>query len=106
MEPGGFGVWSRPTIFPPLLVERSGVRVERRLPAEMGVEHGRAGCNLARPHEVDERGHGFALVDRVGDHALEPCTETDRLERVSVGNAVATGVPAVEQADLAVAQFA
>ena len=70
----------------------------------MRVEHPRAGLDPAVAHEVDQRRHRLSLVDRVGQHPLEPGAEADRLDRLRVGDAVGAGVPLVEEHDLVVAR--
>src|SRR5690606_38534939 len=72
----------------------------------MGVEHGGVARDLAVPHEVDETGHGLALVDRVDDDALEPAGEVDRLDRAVDGDAVQVARPSLEDGDLVVTKVA
>jgi hypothetical protein len=54
--------------------ERPGVGVERRLPAEVGVENPRSGLDPPGTDEVDERRHRLAFVDGIGDDPLEAST--------------------------------
>src|SRR5207342_2096634 len=82
------------------------VRVERRLAAEVRVEHLRPGLDAAGPDEIDECGHRLPLVNRVGEHPLEPRAEADRVDCLLVGNAVRASVPLLEQDDLVVAKQA
>ncbi len=86
-------------------IKDAGVAVERRLTAEVRVQHPRARFDPAGADEVDQRRHRLPLVDRVGDHALEPGAEPDRVDRLPVRNPVRAGVPLVEQHDLVVAQL-
>src|ERR1700728_339378 len=85
--------------------EQGAVRVDRGLPAEMGVEHGGVGRYLPAADQVDEGGHGLALVDRVGDHALGPRGEPHRVEGGGVRDAVDAGVVALVELDVVVRQL-
>src|SRR3972149_4796231 len=80
--------------------EDARVGVERRLPAEGGVEDARAFDDASAPHEIDERGHRFSFVDGIGEHSFEAGAEADRLDRLLVGDAVAASVPLVPKNDL------
>ena len=51
----------------------------------MGIEHGGVGTYLPAADQVDEGGHGLALVDRIGDHALGARGEPHRVEGRAVG---------------------
>ena len=81
------------------------VRVDRRLPAEVGVQHVRVRRDVAVAHEVDQAGERLALVDGVGDHRLELCAERHRLHRRVDRDAVQVARPALEHLDLVVAQL-
>lgn len=60
--------------------ESATVGVEGGLPAEVGVKDVRALRDLAAADQVDQGGHGLALVYGVEDHALESAGEPDRVE--------------------------
>ena len=63
-----------------------------RLPAEVGVQHPRAGGDLAGPDHADQAGHRLALVHRVGEHPLDSGAGADGVDRLRVGDAVDPGV--------------
>src|SRR4029078_9714098 len=68
--------------------EQRAVGVERGLTAEVGVEHRGGGLDFPAADHVDEPGHGFALIDRVGDHAFGAGGEPHRVQGGGVGNAL------------------
>src|ERR1700722_9971514 len=70
------------------VAEGVAVAVERGRAAEMGVEGFRARGEIAFGDEVDQALHRSSLVDRIGDHALEPGGEADRFLGLSRGYAV------------------
>jgi hypothetical protein len=71
----------------------------------MGIEHGGVGTYLPAADQVDEGGHGLALVDRIGDHALGARGEPHRVEGRAVRDAVAAGVVALVEVDVVVGQL-
>src|SRR5579859_3411466 len=91
---------SRPSLPETGSGEQGAVRVERGLPAEVGVEHGGVGWYLSATHQIDEARHGLALVDRVGDHALRARGEPHRVEGGAVGDAVDAGVVTLVEEDV------
>src|SRR4051794_23797916 len=88
------------------LVHDAGVCAERRLAAEVGVEHVGVRRNLAAPDQVDQAGHRLPLVDRVGDHPLESSGQAHRVERAFVRDPVCAGVVAIVEHDLVIAKLA
>src|SRR5689334_7423981 len=86
--------------------EQRAVSVERGLAAEVGIEHRGGGLDFAAVDHVDEPGHGFALIDRVGDHAFSAGGEPHRIEGGVVGDAVGARVVALVQLDLLVVNLA
>src|SRR5689334_2617656 len=85
--------------------EQRAVSVERGLAAEVGIEHRGGGLDFAAADHVDEPGHGFALVDRVGNHAFGAGGEPHRIEGGIIGDAVGACVVALVQLDLLIAQL-
>jgi len=85
--------------------EERGVRVQRRLAAQMGIEHGSVLRDLAASGQVDQPRHRLPLVDGVGDHSLQPGGEPDRVERPLVGDAVGAGVVALVEDELVAAEL-
>src|SRR5690606_20109961 len=86
--------------------EDAAVGVERRLAAEVGEEDVRVLGDVAVPYEVDEAGHGFALVDGVEDDPFEAAGEADGVDGRLHGDAVEVSRPPFQQGDLVVAQVA
>ena len=56
----------------------------RRLAAEVGVEHRRPRRNLAALDQAHQPRHRLPLVDRIGEHPLEPGAGLDRADRPRV----------------------
>ena len=88
------------------LPERAGVAVQRRLAAQVRVQHARPRLDPTVADEIDERRHRLSLVHRIGEHPFEAGTEPDCLDRLSVGDPIGAGVPLIEQDDLAVGERA
>ena len=80
--------------------------LQRRLAAEVGIEHGGVLADVAGRDQVDQPGHRLPLVDGVDDHALEPAGELDGVDRRLDRDAVPVTGPALEHGDLVVAQVA
>src|SRR3984957_16972585 len=87
------------------LLEETGVDVEGRLAAQVGVEHVGLRWYLAVADHVDQAGEGLALVDRIRDHRLQRCSEAHRVERSLIGDAVRAGVEAIVEDDLLVSDL-
>src|SRR3984893_10257754 len=85
-------------------VEQAAVAVESGLPAQVRVQHLRAGLDLASRHHVDHRGERLSFVDRVGEHSLETGSELDRVDGTLVRDPVGSGVVAVVKDDLVLAE--
>src|SRR6266508_847300 len=86
-------------------VEDARVGVERRLPAQVGVEDGGILRDLARADQVDQSSHGLPLVDGVDDHALERAAQPDGFDRRLDRDAVEVPSPTLEDGDLVVSQI-
>ena len=52
-------------------LKKRAVGVQRRLTAQVRIEHGRTPFDLTSGNEIDETSHRLALIDRVSQHALE-----------------------------------
>src|SRR6516165_7324758 len=91
---------------PLTLREQCAVSVERGLAAEVGEEHRGGGLDFAAADQVDQPGHGLALVDRVGDHPFGAGGQPHRVQGGVVGDAVGARVVALVQLDLLIAQLA
>src|SRR5882762_3016998 len=70
------------------VAEGIGVAVDRRCAAKMSVENLRSFGEIALLHEVDHSLHGFAFIDRVGNHAFEARAQANGLLRLLRWNAI------------------
>src|SRR6267142_362112 len=70
------------------VAEGIGVAVDRRCAAKMSVENLRSFGEIALLHEVDHSLHGFAFIDRVGNHAFEARAQANGLLRLLRRNAI------------------
>src|SRR5580700_3911644 len=64
------------------IAERIAISVDGWCAAEMGVENLRSFGEIALLHKSDHALHGFALIDRIGNHAFEARAEPDRFLRL------------------------
>src|SRR5215472_6984683 len=85
--------------------EQRAVGVERGLAAEVGVEHRGGGLDFAAADQVDEPGHGLALINRVGDHPFGTGGEPHRVQGGVVGDAVGARVVALVQLDFLIGKL-
>src|SRR5579863_5165319 len=77
------------------LAEQGAVGVQGRLPAQVRVQDGGVLADPAGANQVDEGGHGLALVDRVDDHPFQPSGQPDRVQRGLHRDAVVVPGPAL-----------
>src|SRR3546814_12040239 len=61
--------------------EEAAVGVQRRLAAEMCVEHRGCRSDLPGLDQIDQPGHGLTFIDRVEDDPFEPAGQGDRIDR-------------------------
>src|SRR5229473_3129591 len=70
------------------VAEGIGVAVDRRRAAKMSVENLRSFGEITLLHEVDHSLHGFAFIDRVGNHAFEARAQANGLLRLLRRNTI------------------